>query len=330
MHTEKMRAVRIDSFGGTEGLKVEMVKRPHAQSDRVRVRVHAAALNRADILQRRGRYPAPKGSPEDIPGLEFAGEVDQTGEEVQRWRVGERVFGITGGGGQAEYVVVPENHLSRIPDNLNWEEAAAVPEVFITAHDALFTRMGLRMGEKVLVHAAGSGVGTAAIQLAKAAGAVCYGTARSEEKLLRCEELGLHFGILVGSDISQLIEHEALKAGVDLILDLVGGSYLSTNLNLLRPKGRLMFVGTLSGSKSELDFGIVIRKRLTLMGTALRSRSSEEKALATNEFARHVIPLLESGTVRPVIDSLFPVEEVRSAHERLESNQTFGKVILKF
>jgi NADPH2:quinone reductase len=187
-----MKAVTIVSHGGVEGLEVREVETPPSPTaDRVRVRVHAAALNRADILQRQGRYPAPAGVPQNIPGLEFAGEVDQVGESVRAWQPGQRVFGITGGGAQAEYVVTPQNALAEIPANLNWTEAAAVPEAFITAHDALFTQAKLRMGENVLIHAAGSGVGTAAIQLARATGARAFGTSRTADRLERDKPLGL-------------------------------------------------------------------------------------------------------------------------------------------
>src|SRR5713226_3100509 len=196
-----MKAITIVSFGGVEGLEIrEVPDAPPATLDRVRVRVHAAGLNRADILQRLGRYPAPPGYPQDIPGIEFAGEVEAVGEEVRTWKLGDRVFGIIGGGGQAQYVTVPENHLARIPDNLDWAEAAAVPEVFITAHDALFTQCGVTTGEHVLIHAAGSGVGTAAIQLVKAAGAFAYGTSRTADKLERAKEFGLTSSIVIDPD----------------------------------------------------------------------------------------------------------------------------------
>src|SRR5256884_6089044 len=187
-----MKAVKIVSFGGVEGLEVREVENaPRATADRVRVYVHAAGLNRADILQRMGRYPAPPGSPKDIPGLEFAGEVVEVGGEAGAWKVGDRVFGITGGGAQAEFVTVPESTLAEIPPNLDWAEAASIPEVFMTAHDALFTQCRLQMGERVLIHAAGSGVGTAASQLVNAAGAFAYGTSRTAGKLEKANELGL-------------------------------------------------------------------------------------------------------------------------------------------
>ena len=328
-----MRAVVIVSHGGVEGLEVREVERPPAPSaDRVLVRVRAAALNRADLLQRRGVYPAPPGAPQDIPGLEFAGEVAETGGEVRAWRAGQRVFGITGGGAQAEYVVVPESTLAPVPPNLDWNEAAAVPEAFITAHDALFTQAGLEMGERVVVHAAGSGVGLAAVQLARAAGARVFGTSRTAEKLERARGYGLDEAIVVGDDpkvFASAVSELTNGAGVEVILDLVGGPYLQANLEALALRGRLMLVGTTAGASAALNIGVVMGKRLRVIGTVLRARSIEEKAAATRRFAAHVVPLLEREAVRPVIDKVYSMDEVREAHERLESNQSFGKIVLK-
>lgn len=327
-----MKAVKIVSFGGVGGLEVvDVPNAPRPTADRVRVRVHAAGLNRADILQRLGRYPAPQGYPQDIPGLEFAGEVESTGAEARTWKTGERVFGITGGGAHAEYVTVPESTLARVPDNLSWIEAASIPEVFITAHDALFTQCGLQIGESVLIHAAGSGVGTAASQLVNAAGGIAYGTSRTAAKLERAKQFGLSESIAVGNDPSSFVDAISKwtsGAGVNVILDLVGAAYLKSNLDALATRGRLIFVGTTSGAKAEIDFGTVMRKRLRLMGTSLRTRSIEEKATATRLFSQHVVPLLANGSVRPVIDSDFSIEEVREAHKRIESNESFGKVVL--
>src|SRR5688572_25947194 len=327
-----MKAVVIVAHGGIEGLEVREVSDPPPPSaDRVQVRVQSAALNRADILQRLGRYPAQPGVPPDIPGLEFAGEVQQVGDEVRAWKKGQRVFGITGGGAQAEYVTVPESTLAEIPENLQWSEAAAVPEVFITAHDALFTQAELKLGERVLIHAAGSGVGTAAIQLAHAAGATVYGTSRTAEKLQKAKQLGLSESVEVGETpekFAAAVRQWTSGAGVNVILDLVGGAYLKANLAALSPMGRLMLVGTTSGAQAELDISIVMGKRLRLTGTVLRARSTEEKARATRLFAAHVIPLLARGVVHPIIDSVYPVNEVRAAHARVESNESFGKVVL--
>jgi putative PIG3 family NAD(P)H quinone oxidoreductase len=327
-----MKAIIITSFGGVEGLDVrEVPDAPPATLDRVRVRVRAAGLNRADILQRLGRYPAPPGYPQDIPGIEFAGEVEQVGDEARTWKVGDRVFGIIGGGGQAQYVTVPENHLAPIPANLDWAEAAAVPEVFITAHDALFTQCGLTIGETVLIHAAGSGVGTAASQLVKAAGAFAFGTSRTADKLEKAKEFGLTESVIAGGDPMEFVaavEGWTKDAGVNVVLDLVGAAYLKANLAALATEGRLIFVGTTSGSKAEIDFSVVMHKRLRIMGTALRIRSLEEKAAATRLFAEQVVPLLRSTAVRPVIDRVFQMDEVRAAHQRIESNESFGKVVL--
>lgn len=327
-----MKAVTIVTHGGVEGLEVlEVPTPPSPTADRVRVRVRAAALNRADILQRLGRYPAPLGFPQRQPGLEFAGEVEAVADEVRQWQPGQRVFGIIGGGAQAEFVVVSENQLVEIPPNLDWTAAAAVPEVFITAHDALFTQAKLQVGENLLVHAAGSGVGTAAIQLGSAAGAQVFGTSRTQDKLDRAKQYGLSGAVAIRENAAVLIDavrEWTAGVGVDVILDLVGAGYLEVNLSALAPGGRMMLVGTTSGSKAELNFSTVMSKRLDIRGTVLRTRSAEEKATATMLFSAHVIPLLADGRVRPVVDSVYGMEEIREAHIRLESNKSFGKVVL--
>ena len=327
-----MRAVVITAFGGTEGLEIREVETPlPSAADMVRVRVRATALNRADLLQRLGRYPAPPGAPKDIPGLEFAGEVDLVGKDVRRWKPAQRVFGITAGGAHAEYVVVPESHLAEVPGSLTWIEAAAVPEVFITAHDALFTRANLLAGETVLVHAAGSGVGTAAIQLARAAGARVFGTSRTEDKLERAKQYGLSGSVAVADapeSFMAAIQEWTNGRGVDVIIDLVGAAYLEANLKALAPLGRIVLVGTTSGAKGTLDLGMMLRKRATMVGTVLRARSKEEKAVATELFARKVVPLLANGDVVPVMDRVYQLDQIREAHERLESNESFGKIVL--
>ena len=327
-----MKAVTITAPGGPEVLEIgEVQTASQPMADRVRVRVRAAGLNRADILQRQGHYPAPTGYPQNIPGLEFAGEVEAFGDEVRTWKIGQRVFGITAGGAQAEYVVVPENHLAEIPANLDWSEAAAVPEVFITAHDALFTQGNLRPGETMLVHAAGSGVGTAASQLASAAGATVFGTSRTADKLERAKDYGLNIAIAVGADPLAMVEpvmEWTGGRGVKLIIDLVGGAYLEANLKALASHGCLVLVGTTAGANAPLDLHIAMGKRLTIMGTMLRGRSLEEKATATRLFSEQVVPLLAAGTVRPVIDRVYKIEEIREAHTRMESNESFGKIVL--
>jgi NADPH:quinone reductase len=333
MSEEKMLALKIVSHEGEGRLEVQEVGRPEPRADRVRVRVRAAGLNRADLLQKRGRYPAPHGAPQDIPGLEFAGEVEQTGEEAGRWQRGQRVFGITAGGAQAEYVVVPEGYLAEIPDALDFAQAAAVPEVFITAHDALFTQAVFEPGERLLVHAVGSGVGTAAVQLARAAGAgAVYGTARTREKIEHAREFGLTDGVVVRDEpraFADAVRGWTGGAGVNVLLDLVGASYLDANLDALAPLGRMMLIGTLAGSGATLDFRRVMGKRLRITGTMLRGRTPEEKAAATRRFAAHVVPLLADGRLRPVLDSTYALADASEAYRRLESNDTFGKVVIE-
>jgi putative PIG3 family NAD(P)H quinone oxidoreductase len=328
----RVKAVIITAHGGIEGLEVREVETPaRPTADRVRIRVRAAGLNRADVLQRMGHYPAPPGYPQDIPGLEFAGEVDEVGEAVRTWKRGQRVFGITAGGAQAEYIVVPENHLAEVPANLDWAEAAAVPEVFITAHDALFTRANLRPGETMLVHAAGSGVGTAAIQLTRAAGARAFGTSRTADKLERAKEYGLSGAVVVTAEAQVFVDSVAEWTGgrgVNVIIDLVGAKYLEANLKALATRGRLVLVGTAAGTQAMLDFSTVMRKRLAIGGTVLRARSTEEKATATRLFVEQVVPLLADGTTKPVVDRVYKIEEIREAHARMESNESFGKIVL--
>src|SRR5438128_1264487 len=331
-----MRAVVITSHVGVDGIGVlEVESPPTPVADRVRVRVHAAGLNRADILQRRGHYPAPPGYPQNIPGLEFAGKVESIGYAVRTWKVGDRVFGIIAGGAQAELVIVPESNLARIPPELDWVEAGAMPEVFITAHDALLTRAGLHMGERVLIHAAASGVGTAAIQLGRASGATVYGTSRTADKLERIRELnlGLDASVAVGDTPAKFVEAVqdwTAGAGVDVILDLVGGNYFSANLDALASRGRLVCVGTMAGAKSEIDLGLLLGKRVTIIGTMLRGRSIEEKAEGMRLFASSIFPLVSRGAIRPVIDRVYPADEIRDAHGRMESNASFGKIVLTF
>ena len=326
-----MKAVVITAHGGIDVLEIQEVATPTLRSaDDVKVRVRASALNRADILQRRGHYPAPPGYPVNIPGLEFAGEVDEAGE-ASAWKRGQRVFGITGGGAHAEYVVVPGSHLADVPANLSWAEAGAVPEVFITAHDALFTRANLRSGETLLVHAAGSGVGTAAIQLAVAADAKVFGTSRTAEKLERAKQYGLARSIVVVDQpqvFADAVDEWTGGHGVNVILDLVGAAYFEANLRALALTGRMVLVGTTGGAEAKFDFATVMRKRLTLAGTVLRARSVEDKALATKLFAEQVVPLLAEGRVRPVVDQVLGIDDVRLAHSRMESNANFGKIVL--
>jgi putative PIG3 family NAD(P)H quinone oxidoreductase len=285
--------------------------------------VRATAVNRADLLQRMGHYPAPADAPPDVPGLEIAGEVDKLGEGVERLKIGERVFGLVGGGGYAEYVVTHERALATIPDGLGFEDAAAVPEAFITAHDAMITQAGLKMGEVMLVSAAGSGVGTAAIQLAHAIGATTVGTARSQDKLDRCKALGLDVGVVPAD--GKFADRVPAPA---VVIELVGGSYLAEDLRCVQPLGRIVLVGLLAGRKQELDLGSVLGKRVRIFGTVLRARPLEEKIAATRAFETQVVPLLARGALKPVVDRVVPLADAAAAHEHMASNQGFGKIVL--
>jgi NADPH:quinone reductase len=327
-----MKAVVIARPGGPDVLELREVDRPEPGAGEVLVRVQATALNRADLMQREGRYPPPPGAPADIPGLEFAGEVAALGPGAREWHEGDPVFGITGGGAYAEYLVAHERTLAAIPASLGWIEAAAVPEAFITAHDALVTQAAVRASERVLIHAIGSGVGLAALQLARAVGAIPFGTSRTGDKLDRAREFGLEDGVELAGDSGPLVEAVAGWTdgrGVDLVLDLVGGDYVQAGLQVLAPRGRLILIGTVAGAETQLDLRRVLTRRLTIRGTVLRARPLEEKILATRAFAAEVVSLLARDIVRPVIDSEFFLSQIAEAHRRLESNATFGKVVVR-
>ena len=328
-----MKAVYITEFGTLENLSVGDV--PDLGSPRgtqVLVRVRAAGLNRADLLQVRGAYPPPAGYSPNIPGLEFAGEVAAVGNDVATWKTGDRVFGITAGEAQADFLATDETLLARIPDNLDFAEAAAIPEAFITAHDAIFTLGRLKQGETLLIHAVGSGVGLAALQIAKAKGATVIGTSRTADKLEKCKAFGLDAAILTGNnaEFAEIVKENTGGRGVDVIHDLVGAAYFSQNLESFALKGRLILVGLTSGRTAEFNLGMALQKRLTIIGTVLRGRPTQEKAEATRKFTDEVVPLLASGIVRPNVDRIFAVGEVVSAYKYLDSNESFGKVVLAF
>jgi NADPH:quinone reductase len=293
----------------------------------MRVRVRAAGLNRADLLQRAGGYAAPPGSPADIPGLEFAGEVDTIGPLVTSWKPGQRVMGIAGGGGQAEFLLAQEGVLVEIPENLSFVEAAGIPEVFMTAHDALFTQAELQMGERVLIHAAGSGVGTAAIQLAHAVGATVFGTSRTPSKLERARPLGLDVAL---SDQNFAAEVKRLTNGacVHVVLDFAGASYMAQNLEALGMWGRMVFLATLGGAQASVNLGLIMAKRILIRGSTMRTRTLEEKLAVTRRFATQVLPLLANGKVKPIIEQTYPMSEIAEAHRVMGENKNFGKLIV--
>ncbi|MDX1567689.1 MAG: NAD(P)H-quinone oxidoreductase [Longimicrobiales bacterium] len=332
MGEDRMRAVVIGEPGGPEVLEVREVRRPEPGPRQIRVRIGAAGINRADLIQRQGHYPAPPGWPQEIPGLEYAGTVDAVGSEVRRWSEGDRVMGLVGGGGYAEQVVVDEESPVRWPSGLSLEEAGAVPEAFMTAYDALFRQAGLGLGESLLIHAVGSGVGTAALQLARAAGAWTVGTSRTPEKVEAAGEMGLDRGIVSGGDGDWVdaVREVLPPRGADVILDLVGGAYLEGNVSVLAKMGRHMVVGVPGGSEGTLPLRGLMGARAMIRGTVLRARPTYEKVALAREFEDRVVPLFERGTLRPVVDRVFDPEEAGTAHRYMQENRTFGKLLLKW
>jgi putative PIG3 family NAD(P)H quinone oxidoreductase len=299
----------------------------------VRVRVRACAVNRADLLQRQGFYPAPPGAPPDIPGLEFAGDVDALGDgvaETSDLAVGQPVFGLCAGGAYAEAVVVHSREVARMPRGMSFTDAAAIPEAFVTAWDALVVQAGLRAGETVLVHAAGSGVGTAAVQIARTIGARVLGTARTQEKLQRALALGLDEGVRVGDagGFAPAILQATGQRGADVVLELVGGRYLADDLACVARRGRIVLVGLLAGARADLDLRLLLNKRARILGTVLRSRPLEEKIEAVQQLARHLVPLFERGALAPVVHQVLPLAKAADAHELVASGTTYGKVVL--
>ena len=318
-----MRAIAITKPGGPETLVLVERAVPEPSRGEVRVRVRACAVNRADLLQRMGAYPAPSDAPPDIPGLEFAGEVEALGPGVERLAVGDRVFGLVGGGAYAEAVVSHERALAKMPDGMSFEDAAAVPEAFVTAYDALVERGGFVGGDTILVSAAGSGVGTAAIQLGHALGATVVATARSQDKLDRCKPLGLDIGV-VADDGKFASKIPAPK----IVIELVGGAYIAEDLRAIQPLGRIVLVGLLAGAKAELDLGMLMHKRATIVGTMLRSRPLEQKIAAMRAFETNVVPLFGKRLVKPIIDAVMPLADAAKAHAHMASNAGFGKIVL--
>lgn len=328
--SDMMKAIVMRGAGGPEVLELRDVPRPEPGRGEVRVRVASSGLNRADLSQRMGRYPAPPGSPQDILGLELAGTVDALGEGVRGLEVGDAVMGILGGGGYAEYALSPQETLVAVPAGMSPATAGAIPEVFMTAYDAAFLQEGLKAGETLLVHAVGSGVGTAALQLARRAGATVIGTSRTQDKLERARDLGLEHGVVADEGWPDRVLELTGGRGVDVILDLVGAAYLAGNQRVVAERGRHIVVGVPAGSEATLSLRVLMGRRASIRGTVLRARSVAEKGAVAAAFVRDVLPGFVSGELTPVIDRVFPAREVAEAHRVLESNRSFGKILLEW
>jgi NADPH2:quinone reductase len=328
-----MHVFRTTGAGGPEVLSFE--ERPDLTPgpSELLVRVRATALNRADLLQLKGQYAPPPDVPPDIPGLEYAGEVLAVGPRVRRFKPGDRVMGLVGGGAWAEQVTVHEREALLVPIGMEFTDAAALPEAYLTAFDALVLQGGLRMGETVLVHAVASGVGAAAALLCRAMGAQVVGTGRSASKLERAREWGVERTVHVDATpprFAEAVREASGGKGADLALDLVGGDYLPETLEALAPHGRVMMVGLVAGNRTQVNLGVILMKRLRITGTVLRSRPLEEKIALVQAAERHLLPLFRSGALKPVIDDVVPMRDIRDALARMARNDTVGKLVLRW
>lgn len=329
-----MKAIVITQPGAPEVLQIQEREMPRPTGSEVLIKVYAAGVNRPDVFQRKGNYPPPPGAPQDIPGLEVAGIIEQIGPDVTQWKPGDRVCALLAGGGYAEYALAQASHCLPVPESFGrdgdrFTEAASLPETVFTVWHNVFQRGRLQPGERFLVHGGSSGIGITAIQLAKAFGAEVFTTAGSDEKCAACNALGADISINYKTSDFEV----ALKPfGADVILDMVGGDYIPKNLRLLREEGRMVFINTMKGGKvkgaDEVDFGLVMRKRLTVTGSTLRNRDYAFKAALTSDIRQHVWPVLEKGQFKTVIAATFPLSEAAKAHALMETSDHIGKIIL--
>ena len=323
-----MTAIEIERPGGPEVLRAVVRPVPEPGPGEVLVQVEAAGVNRPDLMQRLGKYPPPPGA-SDIPGLEIAGTILSVADGESRWHVGDRVCALVAGGGYAEYCVVPSVQCLPIPDGLDAIAAGAIPETFFTVWTNVFERGRLAAGQRLLVHGGASGIGTTAIQLARASGAIVFATAGSDDKCAACRTLGAAVAINYRTqDFVDVVRSETSATGVDVILDIVGGDYFARNIECLALNGRLVQIGLMGGAKAELNLTAVLHRRLTITGSTLRARSVAEKGALAREVETHVWPLLAAGRVAPVIDRVFPLDQAAEAHRRLESGEHVGKIVL--
>ena len=320
-----MKAIIITKPGGPEVLKIEERPTPKPDKNEVLISVKAAGLNRSDIAQRKGNYPAPKDAPQDIPGLEVSGIIEACGESVKRWQKGDKVVALLSGGGYAEFVTVDADSCLPVPKNFDFVEAASLPETIFTVWNNVFQRGNLKPGEHFLIHGGSSGIGITAIQIAKAYGAKVFATAGSDEKCEACKNLGADICInYKKEDFEKVLE----KEGVDVILDMIGGDYVEKNINILNPDGRLVFINAMKGNPKELNIMKMMQKRIMITGSTLRSRDITFKSALAKEVEKYIWPLIEQGKFKPVIHQVFPLKEAGKAQELMESSEHIGKIVL--
>jgi NADPH2:quinone reductase len=326
-----MKAIVITQPGAPEVLQLTERPKPNFTADEVLVKVAAAGINRPDVFQRKGNYPPPAGAPKDIPGLEIAGTIVDIGANVTRWKVGDKVCALVMGGGYAEYCNVPEGQCLPISENLSFVEAASLPETFFTVWSNVFDRGHLQKGESLLVQGGSSGIGVTAIQMAKAWGCTVYATAGSDEKCKFCEELGAAKAINYKTEnFADEIKKVTNNKGVDVILDMIGGDYTAPNLQSLAEEGRLVLINAMKGKDVNIDLSVVMRKRLTITGSMLRSREISFKAAIAQNLEKNIWPLLKSGEIKPIIYKVFPADQAAAAHQLMESSEHIGKMVLDF
>jgi NADPH2:quinone reductase len=320
-------AIIVKNAGGPEVLEIAERPVPEFTASELLIRVKAVGVNRADVQQRKGLYPPPKGASQEVLGLEYAGVVEEVGANVSLYKPGDRVFGLSGGGTYQDYLAMHERLVAPIPDSLSFVEAAAIPEAFITAFDAAVLQGGLTAGKTVLVSAVGSGVGLAVVQIAKSFGARVIGSSRTAEKLARSKEFGLIESIVV-QDGKFADQVNSIAGGADIIVELVGGAYVEEDVKCIKSKGKIIIVGLLNGSKATVSLGMILSKRAHIVGTSLRARPLEEKIFVTQAFIDEIIPRIRSGHLRPVVDKVFALKDAGEAHAHMEADSNFGKIVL--
>jgi NADPH2:quinone reductase len=326
-----MKAIVITQPGAPDVLQLTDRPQPVPQPNEVLIKVAAAGINRPDVAQRKGIYPPPPDAPQDIPGLEIAGTIVAVGDAVTQWQIGDTVCALVSGGGYAEYCTAPEGQCLPVPDDVSMLEAASLPETYFTVWSNVFDRAHLQPGETLLVHGGSSGIGVAAIQMATAWGCTLYVTAGSDEKCRFCEEVGATKAINYNNaNFADEIKQLTAGKGVDVILDMIGGDYTPANLQSLTEDGRLVMINTMKGKDAEIDLSLVMRKRLTITGSTLRSRGTAFKSAIAMALRQHIWPMLENGTIKPVIHQVFPAQDAVQAHELMESSLHMGKIVLQF